>query len=213
MLGVTGPAGPVSFWVSVEAWGNIWKITLPPCLFVCTANCCSWFYHLPVWYLYKFLCNFRRELVCRALQSNESMIHCSELGDRKWAATRWVTADNSWRTWLLPGAAIGWASWWQYAKFSPHGITERKRRAASCSWSVLLSYKLICMWAFRAPLILMAAKSGLANSSFRICHKNIWRRNVNLNITNNSPSYVLCHAHTEDPDGGNFKSNSQALMC
>ena len=98
----------------------------------CTANCCSWFYHSPVWYSYKFLCNFRRELVCRALQP---MIHCSELGERKWDATRWVTADSSWRTWLLPGADRGWAGWWQYANFSPHKITERKRRTASYSWS------------------------------------------------------------------------------
>ena len=118
-------------------------------LSLCTANCCSWFYHLPVWYSYKFLCNFRRELVCKALKS---MTHCSELGDRKWAATRWVTADSSYRTWLLPGAARGWAGWWQYAKFSPHGITERKRRTASYSLSVLLSYKPMCMWAFRSPL-------------------------------------------------------------
>ena len=80
------------------------------------------------------------------------MIHCSELGEMKWAATRWVTADSSWRTWLLPRAARGRAGWWQYAKFSPHGITERKRRTASYSWSVLLSYKLICMWAFSSPL-------------------------------------------------------------
>ena len=49
-------------------------------------------------------------------------------------------------------ATRGWAGWWQYAKFSPHGITERKRRTASYSWSVLLSYKLICMWAFSSPL-------------------------------------------------------------
>ena len=49
-------------------------------------------------------------------------------------------------------AARGWAGWWKYAKISPHGITERKRRAASCSWSVILPYKLICMWGFRAPL-------------------------------------------------------------
>ena len=55
---------------------------------------------------------------------------------------KWSLPPN-WKTW-------GWAEWWQYAKISPHGITERKRRAASCSWSVLLSYKLICMWAFRA---------------------------------------------------------------
>ena len=37
----------------------------------------------------------------------------------------------------------GWAGWWQYAKFSPHGITERKRRTAFFSWGVLLPYKLI----------------------------------------------------------------------
>ena len=39
----------------------------------CTANCCSWFYHLPVWY--KCLCNCQREFVCKAIQS---MMHCSE---------------------------------------------------------------------------------------------------------------------------------------
>ena len=49
-------------------------------------------------------------------------------------------------------ATRGWAGWWQYAKFSPQGITERKRGTASYSWSVLLSYKLICMWAFSSPL-------------------------------------------------------------
>ena len=64
---------------------------------------------------------------------------------------KWSLPPN-WKTWPKPVAARGWAGWWQYAKISPHGITERTRRAASCSWSVLLSYQLICMWAFRAPL-------------------------------------------------------------
>ena len=113
----------------------------------CTADCCSWFYHLPIWY--KCLCNLRREFVCRALQS---MMHCSERrGQEVGNATHWVTADSNWRTWLLAGATRGWAGWWQYAKFSPNGITEIKRRTASYSWSVLLSYKLICMWAFSSP--------------------------------------------------------------
>ena len=64
---------------------------------------------------------------------------------------KWSLPPN-WKTWPQPVAARGWAGWWQYAKISPHGITERKRRAASCSWSGLLSYKLICMWALRGPL-------------------------------------------------------------
>ena len=64
---------------------------------------------------------------------------------------KWSLPPN-WKTWPQPVAARGWAGLWQYAKISPHGITGRKRRAASCSWSVLLSYKLIWMWAFRAPL-------------------------------------------------------------
>ena len=75
-------------------------------------------------------------------------------------------------------AASGWAGWWQYAKISPHGITERKR-AASCSWSVLLSYKLICVWAFSAPLRLQGMKR-LPNSypkttNQRFYFRNIWR--------------------------------------
>ena len=126
----------------------------------CTANCCSWFYHLPVWY--KFLCNFQREFVCRALQS---MMHCSKRSKGTGSGhchSIWVTADTNWRTWLLPGAARGWAGWWQYAKSSPHGITERKRRTASYSWSVLLSYKLRCMWAFSSPLITVLGWYGYA---------------------------------------------------
>ena len=87
-------------------------------LFFCIANCCSLFYHLPVWYSYKFLCNFRRELVCRALQS---MIHCSELGESTWTG--------------LPPV--------------------ESRENASYSWSVLLSYKLICMWAFSSTLTML----------------------------------------------------------
>ena len=70
--------------------------------------------------------------------------------DRHRARGRKWSLPPNWKTWLQPVAARGWAGWWQYAKNSPHGITKRKRRAASCSWSVLLSYKLICMWAFRA---------------------------------------------------------------
>ena len=54
----------------------------------------------------------------------------------------------NWKTWP-PGAGQDDDN---MQKSPPHGITERKRRAASCSWSVLLSYKLIYMWAFRAPL-------------------------------------------------------------
>ena len=61
---------------------------------------------------------------------------------------KWSLPPN-WKTWPQPVAARGWAGWWQYAKISPHGITERTRRAASCSWSLLLSYELICMWAFK----------------------------------------------------------------
>ena len=60
---------------------------------------------------------------------------------------KWSLPPN-WKTWPQPVAFRGWAGWWQYTKISPHGITERKRS----SWSVLFSYKLICMWAFRAPL-------------------------------------------------------------
>ena len=63
-----------------------------------------------------------------------------------------VTADSTWKTWPHPVAGRGCTGGWQYAKISPHGITERKRMVTSCSWSVLLSYKLICLWAFRAPL-------------------------------------------------------------
>ena len=60
---------------------------------------------------------------------------------------KWSLPPN-WKTWPQPVAARGWAGWRQYAKISPHGITERTRRAASCSWNILLSYELICMWAF-----------------------------------------------------------------
>ena len=114
----------------------------------CTANCCSWFYHLRVWYLYKFLCNFRRELVCRALQS---MIHCSELGDRKWAATRWVTADSSWRTGLLPGAGQAGAN----TQNSPlvGSLSEKgKQHHILEVYYFHIPGKLICMWAFSSPL-------------------------------------------------------------
>ena len=95
------------------------------------------------------------QLVQRALvRSSAVMIHCPEVAWRQdlVPATQCVTADSTWKTWPQPVAATGCPGGWQYAKISPHGITERKRMAASCSWSVLLSYKPICMWAFRAPL-------------------------------------------------------------
>ena len=68
--------------------------------------------------------------------------------DRHRARGRKWSLPPNWKTWPQPVASRGWAGWWQYAKISPHGIIERKRS----SWSVLFSYKLICMWAFRAPL-------------------------------------------------------------
>ena len=118
----------------------------------CTANCCSWFYHLPVWYSYKLLCNFWRELVCTV--AYYSLWYTAQSwGTWSGLPPIWVTADSSWKTWLLPGAARGWLRLLAIHKSSPHGITKRKRRTASYSWSVLLSYKLICMWAFSSPLI------------------------------------------------------------
>ena len=114
----------------------IWKITLPPCLFVQPIAA-----HDFTIYLFDTHTNFYA-----TIEESWCVKHCSlwytaqRVGDRKWAATQWVTADSNGRTWLLPGAARAWAGWWQYAQFSHHGITERKRRTASYSWSVLLSY-------------------------------------------------------------------------
>ena len=128
--------------------GNLWKLSPLPCLFFY-----SQLLHmiLPFSCLIHFLCNLCRELLWGELLF---MIHCPEVarGQGVISATQSVTADSTWKTWPQPVAARVWAGWWHYAKVSPHGITERKRRAASCSWSVFLSYKLICMWAFRAPL-------------------------------------------------------------
>ena len=139
------------------------------CLFF-TANCCTWFYHFLVWYT--LLCNLCRELLWEALLF---MIHshCPEVarGQDVISATQPVTADSTWKTWPQPVAARVLAGWWHYAKISLHGITERKRRAASCSWSVFLSYNLICMWAFRAPLTFRYMSTFLKPSNS--CHVGI----------------------------------------
>ena len=129
--------------------GIIWKIIIQPCIFVqpIAANDFTS-------YLFDTDTSFYA-----TIEESWCVKHCSlwysttqRVGDSKWAATQWVTVDSNWRTWLLAEATRAWAGWWQYAKFSPHGITERKRRTASYSWSVLLSYKLLCMWAFSSPL-------------------------------------------------------------
>ena len=128
--------------------GNIWKIILLPYLFVQPIAAHDFTIYLLDTHT-SFYATFE-ESSC--VEHYSLWCTAQRGGDRKWAATRWVTADSSWRTWLLPGAARGWEGWWQYAKFSPHGLTERKKRTISYSWSVLLSYKLICMWAFSSPL-------------------------------------------------------------
>ena len=129
--------------------GIIWKKPLPPYLFVQPIAAHDFTIYLFDTHTSSYV----------TFEESWCVKHCSlwytaqRVGDSKWAATQWVTVDSNWRTWLLAGAARAWAGSWQYAKFSPHRITERKRRTASYSWSVLLSYKLICMWAFSSPLI------------------------------------------------------------
>ena len=121
------------------------KITLPHCLFVKPIAAHDFTIYLFDTSFYAAFKDSSWEEHCQ-----QSMTHCSERrGQEVGNATPWFTADSNWRTWLL---LRGWAGWWQYAKFSPHWITERKRRTSSYSWSVLLSNKLICMWAFSSPL-------------------------------------------------------------
>ena len=111
--------------------GNIWKLTLLTHLFVQPIDA-----HDFNIFLFDTSFNARKEFLWSAPQS---LIRCSESGCRKWQCH---SLNHSW--WQLENmAARGWAGWWQYAKFSPHGITEKKRRTASYFGCVLLSYKLI----------------------------------------------------------------------
>ena len=87
--------------------------------------------------------------------------------------------SHSWKQLKNMAATRGSAGWWQYAKVSPHGITERKRRTASYTWSVVLSYKLICMWAISFPLRYylrnIVCEPGGWSRPVRECPRKVWR--------------------------------------
>ena len=129
--------------------GNIWKLTLLTCLFVQPIDAHDFNIFL---FDTSFNTNFEETGGVLGEEHCSLWFTAQRAGAGSGNATHWVTADGNWRTWLLAGAARGCAGWWQYAKFSPRGITEGKRRTASYSWSVLLSYKLICMWGLSSPL-------------------------------------------------------------
>ena len=123
--------------------GIIWKITLPPCLFVQPIAV-----HDFTIYLFdthtSFYATFKESWCVKHYVQSMGTGNGLPLSESQLIAIE----EHGCYQGLL---GAGQVAWWQYAKFSSHGITERKR-TASYSWSVLLSYKLICMWAFGSPL-------------------------------------------------------------
>ena len=172
-------------------WGNIWKLTVLTCLFVQPIAAHDYNIFLIDT---SFNANFK-ESSCEE--------HCSPwfTAQREGAgsgnATHWVTADSNWRAWLLAGAAWGRADWWQYTKFSPHGITERKRRTASYSWRLLLSYKLICMWGFSSPLM---------------CHQKHWKAARKLKFPSSVPKPGI-EPGSSAPQASVLTTSVVSLLC